>query len=101
MIVTVTYGGKPFGSPMDDLREDDLLWFIKAQLELGREIHIAAEMIGEIWPPKETPQSQTVPGRRTEHCRTCFWYDNGKCLLPGNEYLKPKQPNDSCVREED
>ena len=41
MIVTVTYNGKPFGYPMDDLREDDFLWFIKSQLDLGREVHIA------------------------------------------------------------
>ena len=43
MIVTVTYNGKPFGGPMDDLREDDFLWFIKSQLELGREVHITAK----------------------------------------------------------
>ena len=41
MIVTVTFNGKPFGYPMDDLREDDFLWLIKSQLELGREVHIA------------------------------------------------------------
>lgn len=99
MIVTVSYRGKPFGSAMNDLREDDLLWFIKDQLELGREIHIAPEMIEEIWPPKETPPSQVAPERRMEHCCNCFWYENDKCLLPGPEYLKPKQPNDTCVLE--
>ena len=34
MIVTVMFNGKPFGSPMDGLRDDDLLWFIKSQLGL-------------------------------------------------------------------
>ncbi len=43
MIVTVTYCGKPFGSPMDGLRDDDLLWFIKSQIELGRTVHITPE----------------------------------------------------------
>lgn len=43
MIVTVTFDGKPFGSPMDDLRDDDLLWFIKSQMELGRAVHITPE----------------------------------------------------------
>lgn len=63
MIVTVTYGGKPFGSPMDDLREDDLLWFIKTHLKLGLEVHITPEpaMTGDTCSPKEIPPSQTAP----------------------------------------
>ncbi len=43
MIITVTFNGKPFGSPMNDLRESDLLWFIKSQMELGRTVHITPE----------------------------------------------------------
>jgi hypothetical protein len=43
MIVTVMFNGKPFGSPMDGLRDDDLLWFIKSQLELGRTVQITPE----------------------------------------------------------
>lgn len=46
MIVTVTFGKKPFGSPMDDLRDDDLLWFIKSQVELGRTVHITPKEKG-------------------------------------------------------
>lgn len=43
MIVTVTFDEKPFGSPIDNLRDDDLLWFIKSQMELGRAVHITPE----------------------------------------------------------
>lgn len=43
MIVTATFNGKSFGSPMNDLRDDDLLWFIKSQMELGRAVHITPE----------------------------------------------------------
>ena len=43
MIITVTYKGAPHGNPINDLREDDLLWFIKSELELGREVHITPE----------------------------------------------------------
>lgn len=43
MTITVTFEGKPFGSPMNDLKEDDLLWFIRSQMELGREVHISPD----------------------------------------------------------
>lgn len=43
MTITVTFEGKPFGSPMNDLRENDLLWFIRSQMELGREVHISPD----------------------------------------------------------
>ena len=43
MIITLTFEGKPFGSPMNDLHESDLLWFIKSQMELGRTVHITPE----------------------------------------------------------
>lgn len=53
MIVTLTYNGKPFGSPMDDLRDDDLLWFIKSQMELGRTVHITPEKKDLTWAGEE------------------------------------------------
>ena len=43
MRISVTFNGKPVGSAMNDLREDDLLWFIKSQMELGRCVHIEPE----------------------------------------------------------
>lgn len=43
MIVTVMFDGKPFGSPIDGLRDDDLLWFIKSQIELGRTVQVTPE----------------------------------------------------------
>ena len=43
MRISVTFNGKPVGSAMNDLREDDLLWFIKSQMELGRCVYIEPE----------------------------------------------------------
>ena len=43
MIVTTYFNGRPFGSPMNDLRDDDLLWYIKTQVELGRTVTIEPE----------------------------------------------------------
>lgn len=53
MIVTVTFDGKPFGSPMNDLRDDDLLWFIKSQIELGRAVHITPAGKDLLWAKEE------------------------------------------------
>lgn len=43
MRLYVTFNGKPLGNAFNDLREDDLLWFIKSQMELGRSVHIEPE----------------------------------------------------------
>lgn len=43
MKVTITYEGEPVGRPMYDLDGERLLWFIKAEMELGRVVHIAPD----------------------------------------------------------
>ena len=43
MRISVTFNGKPVGSAINYLREDDLLWFIKSQMELGRCVYIEPE----------------------------------------------------------
>jgi len=43
MIITLTYEGKPLGSPMNDLSGERLLQFIKDEMELGRTVHIQPE----------------------------------------------------------
>ena len=43
MRISVTFNGMSVGCAMNDLREDDLLWFIKSQMELGRCVHIEPE----------------------------------------------------------
>lgn len=53
MIVTLTFNGKPFGCPMDDLRGNDLLRFIQSQMELGRTVHITPEERDLFWPKEE------------------------------------------------
>ncbi|MDY3692478.1 MAG: hypothetical protein SO072_10990 [Dysosmobacter sp.] len=43
MTVSFTFNGKPFGNIITGLKEDDLLDLIKAELELGRSVHITPD----------------------------------------------------------
>ncbi len=49
MTISFTLNGKPYESPIKDLREDDLLFLIKAELELGRSVHITPDENDIIW----------------------------------------------------
>ena len=43
MTVMLTYKGTRVGRPMNDIKEEKLMDFIKAEMELGRTVHIVPE----------------------------------------------------------
>lgn len=43
MIVILTYKGTHVGKPMNDIKEEKLMDFIKTEMELGRTVHIVPE----------------------------------------------------------
>ena len=43
MIIILTYKGTRVGRPMNDIKEEKLMDFIKTEMELGRTVHIVPE----------------------------------------------------------